>query len=274
MALLKLVLAKGTDKDFLLQATTDGSSGITTFLSGDTLAARVWPGGSHATVATPAVAWADATVAKFTLSLVPADTSSLDVGSYRVQVTLTRSGRTIVVADCSLALTEAPAATPLEAIYTSYADMLIYAPWLETLQSDRDCEGFRAQRGLARQWLDNLILSKYRGYGGGTLSYPLVNTFGGGSYGGGKDKWLKDQLTADLLMRTPEITEAVSKYAIALVLQAQLPNQNDKTWPLVASRFLAEARSKVSCIVAELDLDGDGYGDIQVHLGSSNTLFG
>lgn len=262
----------GSDKDFLLQGTTDGSTAITSFLNSDTLASRLWAGGRTATLATPAVAWDDATSAKFLLQLAAADTTSLDSGTYRLQVVLTRSSRSLVIFDGSLQLTESPGAVAAPAVYTTYAQMIKYAPWLETLQDARDSEGFVTQRGLARDWLDNLVLAKYRG-GSGSLTYPLVNTFGGITTGA-KNKWLKDQLAANYLMVTPDVIEAVSKYAIAIVLKTQLPAQGDDTWRRVAGDFMAEARSKISTIVAELDTNNDGYADIVVHLGTSNTLFG
>lgn len=109
--MLTLSLVKGTSRDFPLQANNpDGTPALNLFLSGDTLALKVWRGDSLAlvTVGSASVAWISAPLGTFQVTFNDADTSALEVAKYRIQVTAARSGRSAVLLDAYLDLTAAP----------------------------------------------------------------------------------------------------------------------------------------------------------------------
>ena len=279
----------GTDFDQTLQLTTDGTSPLTSYLNTDTLSAQFWPGADQAAYASaPTVAWVDATVAKFSVSFLAATTSALSIGIHRLQISATRSGRTTVIADFGVELTEAPGAATALKTYCTYADLLKYAPWVAKLQDSQDQAGFARERNDARLWFEDLI---HRHWRGGTGLNPdlffvpgvafgglarYVTIFRSGARSSTLQTWLDSGglASGDGLISTTRVVEANACYAISRIAGNQVSPMKDSTYGHFATLFGARAESVASLCTVEIDSNNDGTADAYIRLGVADTLEG
>lgn len=106
-------LVIGTAIDFPFQRLNLDGSPMTSFLGSDILAAVVWQGDNQAVLLAPATTWLNAALAQFQVSFQNTDTASWSEGSYRLQVTASRGGRSASILDAGLEITGAPGSTIL-----------------------------------------------------------------------------------------------------------------------------------------------------------------
>jgi hypothetical protein len=116
---ITLELTRGTSRDFPLQARfADNTVPSAVFASSDALACRVWAGDGLPVLLTPLTTWVDASLAKFLVRFVDSDTQATAPSLYRIQVTATRSGRTGILLDGYLQLSDAPGSATLADLVT------------------------------------------------------------------------------------------------------------------------------------------------------------
>jgi hypothetical protein len=254
------------------------------FIATDILNAYVWQGQNQATLFSPTVTWSSAPAGLVNLQLTNAMTLGLDyAANYKLQITVTRGELTYTVADGILSVLASPqAATDLILTYCQYSDLLLYAPWIQTVQNvDTDQEGFYVQRLNARNWLDEVILNNYRGSYIGQFDglSEMALQFG---YGVGLRRSIGPATAMitylennDLLLARPNgqptnIVRICAYKAIADIGLAQigLNNQLASLGAFFADKCDAEAVKTI----AEVDTNGDGIGELFIPLGTTNTL--
>ena len=211
-----------------------------------------------------------------TISASAVAAAGLIAGIYRIQATVAADAQNLVIFDGALRLTASPGAAVSPPIYCTFEDMKVYAPWIDNLLETRDeLTGFAVERGRAREWLDDLICRNYRGGVGATINDPGGNWMGlwGSRRSLNYSPFILQQLQLNNLIVRPAIIEAVAKYALGLVCQAQLGKAAYSDYSRLADRFLAEAHNAAICLTAEIDVNGDGIGDVAVSLGTTNTFW-
>jgi hypothetical protein len=274
MAKLTLPLALGTSRDFPLQAQNLDGSIPTTFLDTDALSATVAIGAGQPSLLAPAIAWIDAPTAQFQVSFYDADTPGvLSRGQYRIQAEATRAGRSSLILDAILEITAVPGTEPVIPVYTTYADLTDHAPWIADLQAPESATWFLRQQGMAREWLDEIIVQRY---GVGDTA-PMIGTPGfanwsmfAGSIDFAPSKYLRDQLAGNTLIIQPKTREIVACRALFYILRPQLGCVGDTPYRELAADFARRATSMVKTYRAEIDLNHDGWADIIVRCGSTS----
>lgn len=281
---LSLELMQGSACDFPLQATNpDGTPAANIFLNTDTLTAAVWAGSNETPPLQPAVAWGSAGAAsgQFVISFQDADSARLAIGRYYLQAWATRAGTpprtaTLLPRGTAIEILAAPgtsfAARPT---YISILDVRKIAPWIEDLQVPESNTGFDDQLADARDWLDELILRNYRG---GNVSLLGFHGFaldawytGGGRRTSLTNRWLKDALAASQLLVTPRVKMICAYYALSRICESFITKSG--MYISLASRFRFEAESLLSSTTVEIDVNGDGYGEVPINFSSTNTLW-
>ena len=162
---LNLDLQQGTSFDWQLQALNPDDSVSTQFLSGDTLAAKLWQGDSDASIFTPAITWLNASAAQYQISFNNADSLNLPLGVYYVQATATRGGRSaaLLPRGTTVTIQAAPGASTAKPTYVTVDDIRSIAGWVDQVSSPNKQTGFLVECARARSWLDENILRNYRG---------------------------------------------------------------------------------------------------------------
>ena len=259
----------GTDFDYAGTAVLYGTSTpYTGFVADDVITALVYPGGDQTVTFAPDVAWVDATLGTYVLSLRAADTATVTPGRYIVRIIVTRAAdsRVIPVYQAWLEILESPGDADPPTVYCSLSDLLLYAPWLEQEQTVHALAGFISHRHLARTWLESIIQAHWLQSGatmfGDLLIFYLPNTYGAES------KWLQQQLDADLLMIKPATLELVSRKSIQLIAESCIsPSTKDQPYRAYAREQKWECDRLVKSYIAELDLNDDGIAEIVIECG-------
>jgi len=267
-------IAQGTSAEFEFQRyQSDLETPSTAYIVTDVLTAKMWPGDTQMVVATPTVTWIDATVARWKINFVPADTATLIAGVYPIRVIATRGAGIAELLRDTVEITAVPGAGVAPVVYCTYEDMSAECNWLQQFQSEsEDQTGFAEQRQRARQWMDGIILraAPSRGF----VSTQTYWTWGGSTNGLAMDTTLAGYLSTNCLMlTTPQgsaIVRACACYAISLVLRAQ----QGKEMTELATYFLKRAYTECSMIVAEIDTNADGRAEYAIALSTTNTRYG
>ena len=314
MARATLELARGRSRDFAMTVNdpaTQGpyAAGAAPFLPGDVIAAAVFAGDGQAVLLTPAAVWVAPADGTYLVSLNDSDTAGMGLGTYRLQVTLLRSGRTATLGDFNLRLTAAPGATgqldaagaSIALAFTAYPDLRLWCPWLDDLQADTDSTGFQAEQVRATTQLIDLLVDlwKYRN-AGLTLGLP---GYGPASVVGAGDappsRYLYDQLVPlspgavpgptypDRLSTTPnlyrptlstalllkdKVIEVCARRAAGFVCRAQVGRDSSRDWWAEARYQHAEADSLLRTLRAEVDLSvpQTGWASVTIHCGATS----
>jgi hypothetical protein len=270
---LTLQINQGAARDYDLQGQNLDGSIPGNFLATDTLQGTIWAGNATPPLLTPAVTWIDAPTCQFRLSLENTQSAGLGVGIYHVQATATRAGRSALVLDGMLEVLRAAGLDVALPVYTTYQDLLDHAPWIQDLYSEEAEYGFTRQQGMAREWLDEILINRYH-YGD---TAPMIGSPGFGlwsMFAGGVDfapsKWIRDQLDANTLMVRGKTKECVAKRSLYYILMPQLGKAGDISYRQIAREFARSASDLVKSTRFELDLNGDGFADIIISGGSTN----
>ncbi len=275
MAKLTLPLALGTSRDFDLQAVSLDGSIPTQFVETDALTASVSIGLGQPSLIAPAVAWLDAPSARFRVSFADADTPGiLQVGTYRIQALASRGGRSGLILDARLEITAVAGTDAPIPVYTTYADLLDHAPWIGDLQAAESATWFLRQQGMAREWLDEIIVARY---GVGDTA-PMIGSPGFmnwsmfvGSVDFAPSKYLRDQLALNTLIIQPKTREICACRALFYICRPQIGGVGDMPYRVLAQDFARRASSLVKTYRAEIDLPPmDGWADIIVRCGSTS----
>jgi hypothetical protein len=253
---------------------SDGITPYTGYTGTETFAVQLWPGGGEAAI-TPGLtaAWVSGPLGTYTLTAPAAATLPLR-GVYRVLVEITGAGTTRTAFLGRLEVVGRPGTAVAPPTYGSYSDLLARTPWLGRLADPEDTTGFGRERGLARQRLDDCILRHYRSDSLSFNAYPVSLALGGRRRTGQTSPYLSGLLIANKLMLTAHVLDVVRLYATGYILEAQVKPDAGNGYAEMAASFIASAEDRMSTLTAELDIDGDGIGDITVDLGGSDSLWG
>lgn len=268
-----------SDRSYQISLFTTEGAPAAGFFSSDALSAVIWSGEDQAIAYQPSISWINPAQGLIQINVAAAGvaTAGLTPGIYRIQASVFANAQTIVILDGAIKFTASPGAAAPLPVYCSFADLKVYAPWLDNLLDTRDeLTGFAVERGRARQWLDDLIARSYRG---GTAS--VFGNDPGGNWGGlwgsrrteAYSPFIVAQLQANALIVRPAIVEAVATYALGIICRAQLGRSGASDYARLADSFLADAHNSAICLTAELDTNGDGIADIVIPLGTANTFW-
>jgi len=259
---------------------TPGSTAQGSFLSTDVLTAKVWAGSNETPLLTPTASWISAPNAQFQVSLQNTDSSSLAYGIYYLQAYATRAGtptRTtaLLPRGSSLEIIAAPLAVVPRPTYIGVVDLRKIAPWIDDLQVPDSHEGFDDPCSDARDWLDEMTLRNYRGGNVSLLGYHgfALDAWytGGGRRTSLTNRWLFAALAANQLLVTPRVRQVCAYYALSRICESMITKSGQ--YVALASRFRFEAESLLASTTVEIDVNGDGFGEVPINFSSTNTLW-
>jgi len=279
---ISLELVQGTARDFPFQVQNpDGTVPTGIFLSTDVLTAQVWQGQNETPVLTPAASWISATNAQYQVTLQNTDSASLAYGVYYLQAFATRAGtpaRTtaLLPSGTSLTILAAPGTTfTARPTYIAVGDIRKIAPWIDDLTTPDNDTGFDNQLADARDWLDEIILRNYRGGNVSLLGYHgfALDAWytGGGRRTSLTNRWLFAALQTNQLLVTPRVKQICAYFALSKICESMITKSGQ--YVALASRFRFEAESLLASTTVEIDVNGDGFGEVPINFSSTNTLW-
>jgi hypothetical protein len=280
---IALELTQGTARDFPLQITNPDGTAATQFLNTDTLIGSVWAGANEAVLVNPAVTWlnSNAPAGQIQITFQNTDSASLAIGEYYLQAYATRAGtpaRTTALLPhgTSLSILAAPGATfAARSTYISIIHVRRIAPWIDDLQVPNSNTGFDDQLADSRDWLDEMTLRNYRGGNVSLLGYHgfALDAWytGGGRRTSLTNRWLKTALASNQLLVTPRIINVCSYYALSRICETMITKGG--MYATLAARFRLEAESLLASTTVEIDVNGDGFGEVPINFSSTNTLW-
>src|SRR5271157_524610 len=279
---ISLEIVQGTARDFPFQVQNpDGTVPTSIFLGTDVLTASVWQGQNETPVLTPAASWISATSAQYQVTLQNADSASLAFGVYYLQAFATRAGtppRTtaLLPSGTSLTILAAPGVTfTARPTYIAIGDIRKIAPWIDDLTTPDNDTGFDDQLADARDWLDEIILRNYRGGNVSLLGYHgfALDAWytGGGRRTSLTNRWLFTSLKTNQLLVTPRVKQICAYFALSKICESMITKAG--LYLALASRFRFEAESLLASTTVEIDVNGDGFGEVPINLSSTNTLW-
>ncbi len=279
---ISLELVQGTARDFPFQVQNpDGTVPTGIFLSTDALTAKVWQGQNETPALTPAANWISAANAQYQVSFQNTDSAGLAYGVYYLQAFATRAGtpaRTTALLPVGTALTilAAPgAAFTARPTYINALDSRKIAPWIDDLTTPDNDTGFDNQCADARDWLDELVLRNYRGGNVSLLGYHgfALDAWytGGGRRTSLTNRWLFAALQQNQLLVTPRVRQLLAYFALSKICESMITKSGQ--YIALCSRFRFEAESLLASTVVEIDVNGDGFGEVPINFSSTNTLW-
>jgi hypothetical protein len=279
---ISLELVQGTARDFPFQVTNpDGTTPTGIFLSTDVLTASVWAGSNETPLLTPTATWISATNAQYQVTFQDTDSAGLAIGQYYLQALATRIGSptrstALLPRGTSLEILAAPGTsfTP-RPTYIVLNDVKKIAPWINDLQVPDDNSGFDDQLADSRDWLDELILRNYRGGNVSLLGYHgfALDAWytGGGRRTALTNHWLFTALQTNQLLVTPRVKQLLAYFALSKICESMITKSGQ--YVALASRFRFEAESLLCSTTVEIDVNGDGWGEVPINFSSTNTLW-
>src|SRR5271166_1148534 len=279
---INLELQQGTARDFPFQVQNpDGTIPVGVFLATDTLAASIWQGQNETPLLTPTTTWISALNAQYQVTLQNTDSAGLTYGVYYLQATATRAGtptRTtaLLPRGTSLTIIAAPGVTFTQRpTYIAITDVRNIAPWIDDLTTPDNDSGFDNQLADARDWLDEMVLRNYRGGNVSLLGYHgfALDAWytGGGRRTSLTNRWLKGALVANQLLVTPRVRNVCAYYALSRICESMITKGG--MYAMLSARYRFEAESLLASTTVEIDVNGDGYGEVPINFSSTNTLW-
>jgi hypothetical protein len=169
----------------------------------------------------------------------------------------------------TLQILASPGAATAVPTYITSVQLFDHIPWLNELQSPNGQAGFAEQRGMAREWLDEMVMARYAAESAGLLNIP------GTAYGAsGNEQYMREQLAGDKLMVRPWVVRACAYFAASEVLKHQVGTRDKTSYQTLSEKYEADARDMVRQHAAEVDTNSDGVAEIRVALGSIRVARG
>jgi hypothetical protein len=249
---------------------------ITSYTGSATLSIECWRGDDQASLFSPTAAWISAAAGTISCVISAAQSTTLTVGRYNLMLTVTGTDGPAKYQFGFLDVTPAPGSGTVRATYQTWDQTKRYAgSWAEKLQrADSDQTGFAEERADARQEFESLLHAHNRGSGGGlTSSFGAYEPLSTGR-NGFRDSWLTTALAANKLLVTKPIIECCALMTLASICRRQIDPSKSDGYSAAASYFAARADDIAATISAEIDDNADGYGDVIIHLGTTDTLRG
>jgi len=199
--------------------------------------------------------WRSAGAGTVNVNLTAAQTATLNPGQYLVQLGL--SDKSANFFEGYLVVSYSSGLSVLPPTYNTYDDILSYAPWITKLQTEMQVAGFAIERGLARSWLDNVIIQ----HSNWMFSNPQIGQSGfmpqsmfPGQINQPPNLWLREQLNLNYLVRRQNIIEITSKKSLFFIGCSQLEAMSDNQRKL-AAWFGREADQMALSLRAEITLN-------------------
>jgi hypothetical protein len=254
---------QGGDTVETIELVDRNGSTVTTFTGAAMLTAEVWGGDDQAVLFSPTATWSNATAGLVALSFARADTADLEPGDYPVLLTITAGGLQRKNRVATLRVLASPGAAEALTSYCGIEDLRRVCPWIDELQSDSDQAGFAEYRHEAREWFEELIHAAW----GGRRSLGAEGGLWAAGGSTGKDPWLQGELDDDHLIVSRSIRRCCSLYAGSLILAGQLGNSGDTPYQRLGDQLASQAANLAMTVLAEIDTDSDGEGDVSIYLG-------
>lgn len=70
---------------------------------------------------------------------------------------------------------------------------------------------------------------------------------------------------------TPRVKKVCAYYALSLICESMLTT--NAQYVAMAARFRSTAQTLACATVFEIDVNGDGYGEVPINMSSTNTLW-
>lgn len=234
-----------------------------TYAGTEALEAKLWPGDQRSAIALTAT-W-QAAPDSIVVSIPSSAVVALEPGKYRVRVYIDEDKAH--AAEFILWLLDSPSADTAAKSYCSGRDVLALLPGISRqINAEEDQADFAEQRGLARDWLDAIILATYDPQGRGDnwdLTDPVWSTWDWTQ----NNDWLREQVDADAVMVDQEVKRCSAAYAAYLIARFQPIKRDGPDWRSIASDLLAEAENRARNLTVRLDTDGDDEADLRINLG-------
>jgi hypothetical protein len=285
-----IVLETPVDSDaaWLVQL-ANASGTVGGFSSGDTFECVVWEGSDSAALFSPTAAWVDTLNGQASITVGASQTAALAPGVYPLELTvITAAGSLrLPAASCWLSLTSSPGSDTLPPVYGSYDDLETYGggAWLPTLRRAEGLSNFMQERGKARQWLDTMIVRKFRPWSGRTIHWSDTSIVGPPD---ARNPVIRDYLSADytagvalpngftlsagqtVLMVTDRIREMIACKALEYICRQRMTFAETDVYPSRAAYFARQANDLACRTSVELDVNQDGFPDYAFPLGVVN----
>lgn len=227
---------------------------ITTYTGSELLSGSVRIGRSFPAFISFTPTWGTPSSGLVNVVLTAAQTATLSPGQYRIQVGLADNTANFYEGFLVVDYWVGTQATPKT--YCTYDDILTYAPWVMKVETETGTAGFVIERGLARSWLDNIIIQHFdwnllspqigqSGFMPQSMFPAMVNQ--------PPNLWLREQLNLDYLVRRQSVLEITAKKSLYFIGRSQLDALNDKQADL-ATWFGADADRMASALRAEITL--------------------
>ena len=228
--------------------------------------AGVWGGADGAPLATPATSWADVGAAQLYLDVLPADLAGLELQPYPVRVEVMTVAGWLEAWSGTLRPDASPGTAAARPVYCPYGEMLAIAgDSLDQLRGRSEGAGLERSRAEAREWLDGVILARYRpAWGGGGFSAEL----GLVASSDGPDPYLRSLLDAGALRITPKVARIAATKALGIAYGRQRANPEYRR---LAAEFHAEADAEALTLVAEICPGGAAYPWFTINCGLFST---
>src|SRR5271157_1108817 len=279
---IALEIVQGTARDFPFQITNPDGTAATQFLNTDVLTASVWAGANEAALLTPSTTWlnSNAPAGQIQITFQNSDSASLAIGTYYLQAYATRAGspsRTtaLLPRGTSLEIIAAAQMAVPRPSYISIVNLRTIAPWIDDLQVPDSTSGFDDACADSRDWLDEMTLRNYRGGNVSLLGYHgfALDAWytGGGRRTSLTNRWLYSALAANQLLVKPRIIQVCSYYALSRICESMITKGG--IYAMLAARYRLEAESLLASTTVEIDVNGDGFGEVPINFSSTNTLW-
>jgi hypothetical protein len=217
--------------------------------------------------------WGNPAAGAIVVQVSASQTATLNPGQYLIQVGLTDSGgNNVDVYEGYLVVSYSAGTSILPPTYNSFDDLLVYAPWVQKLQTEVQVAGFAIERGLSRSWIDNIIVQHSNwmflnpqigqpGFMPLAMFPAMINQ--------PPNLWLREQLNLNYLVRRHHVIAATAKKALYYIGRSQLDAMNEKQERL-ALFFGRDADKLVSSLRAEITL-GVPYDPTKPNNGNEDT---
>lgn len=254
-----MTVSQGFTLNEIITVRDSSDNPIVTYTGGEVLSGTVRAGramdpkiAGQGLVFTPT--WAQVNAGTVNVVLSAAQTDTLPPGQYLMQVGLADNSANFY--EGWLVVNYSAGISVLPKTYCSYDDLLTYAPWITRLQTEFQVAGFAIERGLARAWLDNVIVQHSSWmFLNPTIGQPgfMPMSMFPAQINQPPNLWLREQLNLDYLVRRQNVLEISTKKSLYFIGRSQLETLSDKQERL-ALWFGADADNMANALRAEITL--------------------
>lgn len=231
----------------------------------------VWRGQSELTLFSPAAAWIDPTVSKFSVTISATQPAGLEPGLYRMQVGVTFAGFRALAFDGNLEIIEVPGSTTQREPYVTYPDLLNFFDQLGTLQTIAgDDASFLQQRAKASDQFDRDLQDRYKPRPGYVKTRrPVMDPILGFDVPDPtatpiNSEGLKDALAAGAVIVDENARELICKLTITQILDQQEVMGQMNPYAVKAAKFEEDVMNLWDKHDIQLDVDLDGRADMLI----------